>query len=270
VKKNFIIHAAFLFLIISCNKSVDKKVENTEGSIIQTIFIDPIADSMTTNYLYDDEDYLIKVSEVEFHSVDGIVSYPNDIEEYTRDEEKRVIKKTHLVDHDTLELMNVYYQNADVIAYVIDYVTRGTSKVTDSLTYEYSNGKVKRINTFPLQTITSEQPSYYETYEYAGANISQIRSFYLNNDRAYREGDRRDFEYDDKINPFFKHDESFFNLPANNVIKETITYGNPVPDPKGDITTEYTYGSDNKPISSESTHAVPVVAFVTKTLYYYK
>ncbi len=270
MKKNFLIHAAFLFLITSCNKSVDKKVENTAGSLIQTIFIDPVGDSLTTNYLYDHEDYLRKVWKIVFRSVDGTVSYPKDTVEYIRDEEKRVIKKTHFVNQDTIEIMNVHYNNADEIAYVIEYVTRGTSKVIDSLTYEYGNSKVKRINTFPLQTITSEQPSYYVTYEYAGPNISQIRSFYLNNDRTYREGDRMDFEYDDKINPFFKHDESFFNLSANNVIKETITYGNPQPDPEGYITTEYTYGSDNKPISSESVHAVPVVAYVTKTLYFYK
>jgi hypothetical protein len=244
-------------------------MENITGPIIQTIFIDPVEDSMTTNFLYDDEDYLIKVWEVVYHSGDGLVSYPDDTMQYTRDEKKRVIKKTHFVDQDTIEIMNVHYNNADEIAYIIKYFTRGTSIGMDSLTYEYASGKVKRINTFPLQAIISK-PSYYETYEYAGSNISQIRSFNLNNDGTYREGDRRDFEYDDKINPFFKHDESFFNLSPNNVIKETITYGNPVPDPEGYITTDYTYGSDNKPISSESVHAVPVVPFVTRTLYFYK
>lgn len=268
MNKSIIIYAAFLFLVISCHKSVDKKEENTAASTIQTIFLDPIGDSMTTNYLYDEEDYLIKELEVEFHTADGMVYYPNDVVEYTRDEEKRVIKKTHFVDEDTIEIMNVHYLNADKIAYVIDYVTRGTSKVTDSLTYEYSNGKVKKINTFSPQAI--EQPSYYETYEYAGPNISQKRSFYLNTNGTYREGDRSDFEYDDKINPFFKHDESFFNFSANNVINETITYGNPVPDPEGYISTEYIYGSDNKPISSKSVHAVPVVPFVTGILYAYK
>ena len=159
-------------------------MENTTGSLIQTIFIDPLGDSLTTNYLYDDEDYLRKVWEVVFHIVDGTVSYPKDTVEYTRDEEKRVIKKTHFVDQDTIEIMNVHYNNANEIAYVIEYVTRGTSKVIDSLTYEYANGRVKRINTFPLQTITSEQPSYDETYEYAGPNISQKRSFYLNNEEV--------------------------------------------------------------------------------------
>ena len=259
MKKNFLIHAAFLCLLTSCNKSVDNGVTNPpvdtkgpKGSLSHIIFIDPLGDTTIFNYLFDDKNYLIK----EWYNHDSI-EY-----KYARDEEKRVIRVSMIAPWQT-RTTNVYYNNANEIAYVIDSVIRETWKEIDSLSFEYTNGRITRINTFSLQTIT------YKTYEYAGSNISKIRAFYLD-DGIYKEryAEDYDYEYDDKINPFFTPDDIRFldygALSANNVI-QTTRYDIP----GGDVaSSEFTYGSDNKPIS-EIAGTGGVVNQIMKSLYFY-
>jgi hypothetical protein len=263
MKKSFLIHAAFLCLLTSCNKSVDNsvadppvdtvdnRVKGPKGSLSHIIFIDPLGDTTIFNYLFDDKNYLLR----EWYNHDSI-EY-----KHTRDEEKRVIKIAMIAPWH-IRTTNVYYNNANEIAYVIDSVTRDTSKEIDSLTFEYTNGRVTRINTFSLQTIT------YKTYEYAGSNISKIRAFYLD-DGIYKERytEAYDYEYDDKINPFFTPDDIRFldygALSANNIIQTTRF------DFPGNVaTSEFTYGSDNKPIS-EIAGTGGVVNQIMKSLYFY-
>jgi hypothetical protein len=84
MKKNLLIHAVFLCLFTSCNKSVDNKVkdpplEGAPASLSQMIFIGFGNDTTTYNYVFDDENYLIK-------------SWYDDVNTqrtYTRDEKKK-------------------------------------------------------------------------------------------------------------------------------------------------------------------------------------
>jgi hypothetical protein len=278
MKKNLLIHAVFLCLATSCNKSVDNTIEGppaegSPGSLSQILFIDPLGDTTTFNYIFDDDNYLIK----EWYN-----NYSTEYT-YTRDKEKRVIKIT-TIGSDVTRTTNVYYNNANEIAYAIDSnelisaidaVTRDTLKITDSLTFEYANGKVTRINTFLPKAIPSEEPETYKTYEYAGSNIFKISAFYLD-DGIYKQQHLAaiKYKYDDKINPFFTPDDIRFldygALSANNVIQQNQIYDtNSGPYEDEVFTSEYTYGSNNKPISEKTTGGYPVV-YVTQSLYFYK
>jgi hypothetical protein len=255
MKKNLLIHAVSLCLLASCNKSVDNKVEvppleGAPGSLSQIIFIGWTNDTTTSNYVFDDENYLIK----------SWYDDNNTKHTYTRDEKKRIIKITEIVtigpSIQESRITNVYYNNANEIAYAINSVTRDTSKVTDSLIFEYTNGSVTKINTFSLQTITAEQPGKYETFEYAGSNISKIRTFYLEDGIYNEDMAAYKYEFDDKINPFFTPDDIRFlgygALSVNNVILETRILDS-TRDFYDYYKSEYTYGPDNKPISETAT-----------------
>ncbi|HYK46616.1 MAG TPA: hypothetical protein VEV83_15675 [Parafilimonas sp.] len=246
MKKNVLNLAAFLCLLISCSKSVNNRVENTGSSSVQFISVNGSNDSTTYNYSFDEQGYLVKQQVL----ANTPVLYP--VWEYTRDEQKRIIKITRFGSGDTL-ILNVNYANGNEVSYAVEYSSKDPSKITDSMTYEYADGKVQRLDVYLSPTASSEQATYYFTYEYAASNLSKVHSFWLN-DGTYSESLGFDFEYDDKVNPLFSPDDIFMGMgigggasyiSANNVTRQTNHYG--VYDDY--VTYDFTYDSDNRPVS---------------------
>jgi hypothetical protein len=245
MKKNLFRLAFFACLLASCSKSVNNKDENTGSSVVQFISVNKENDSLTTNYMFDNG-YLLK----EWTDASNYpAAYPEI--EYTRDEQKRVIKKTAFGLYDTT-ITDVYYTSDNEVAYAIDHSAKDASTVIDSITYDYANGKVKRVNIFSPGTAILTQPMYYYTFEYVNSNISNVVVFSLNDDGTYSNNFGYDFEYDNKVNPIFISDDiNILYHPnyasSNNITKQTNHYGSaPIDDY---VIYEYIYGSDDKPIS---------------------
>lgn len=263
-----------MVLFISCQREValitqDPLVpDSTNGELlVRYAEVWNNADSLITTYEYNDEKLVIAENSL---SGSGYIHYD-------RNSRGKIVKiETWLTNADTA-FTNVFYANEDSgkINYTLSYATHGGSKILDSSVYIYDNGKVIKILFYSFEADTAFLGSYY-TWNYdANGNILQLNSYTRNDDGSYGFNIGYDFEYDDKINPFFSHDDVrmvrswYISSSPNNLTKQTNHYGEPPSHEDDYIALVYEYDADGKPYASARTGPAIAPAMV-QSRYYYK
>ena len=216
----------------------------------------PEGDSEVTLYFYDAAKFLIK------KQLDGQPAVL-----YTRDTKERL---TQISFEGGTAYAKVFYTavNSSHVAYVLS--ANDATSQPDSMAFTYTNARVTKTSYY-TSTGGGMLLTNYQTYSYdVNGNVVQLQLFVngaLNT--SY------DFEYDNKVNPFYIKDDARIHyewgyvLSPNNITKQVNHYGSPPVDPDDYVTYTFVYNAESKP--ANSVHAGPAIGTQSgRTNYYYQ
>ncbi len=213
----------------------------------------PEGPAQITDYAYDKAGFLIR---------EALIGQPATL--YKRDARERLTA----IDHEGWSAyahMHYINENSSQIAYAL--LSKDSVTKPDSMTFAYLNGRVAVIKNY-VPDGGNMRLEWYQTTKFdARGNITQWQ-WYINN--QYNSG--CDYEYDDKINPYYQKDDArvyyggAYVVSPNNVIKQHNHYPGPQDNPDY-VTYTYVYNADGKPATG--LHAGTAIGTSTERLVYY-
>ena len=259
-------------IVTSCKKLNDYSTEKITGIdstgkelIVKYVELWNGTDSFVTTYQYNTNGLLM-----EENSLSGY-----GFTHFLRDNKDRVITTAEMTGNNDTIFTEVHYvdENSGIIAYTISHYLI-TGKTTDSVGYEYTNGKISKtmFYTFPAGTLFFGN---YYTWAYdAKNNISQLANYTRNDKGKYVYNIGYDFMYDDKPNPFYSNDQVrqytkwYLSSSPNNLVKQINHYGSPPLTQDDYIELFYTYDAKGNPKAAKRSGPAIGTSIVQSTYYY--
>jgi len=217
----------------------------------------PAADSIVTEYTYNDSGRLIKKEVTGQHPI-----------HYRRDAQQRVTGITNVLPGGDTAYTKVFYvsDSSMQVAYLLHGLFSSATPL-DSMAYTYTGGRVSSIYMYTYNSGMAVFGGYQQWTFDAQGNAIQLKQYASDStlNMSYT------FEYDNKVNPMYAADDA--RLPAewgytsspNNIVKQNNEYSGGMP---GDyVTYTYVYGSNNVPLTGK--HAGPAIGSNVEALRFY-
>jgi len=259
----------FVIYFTSCQREVSQpEVSNGMGDsltgnlLVRSVSLwsdgtTPAADSIVTEYTYNDSGRLVKKEVTGQHPI-----------HYRRDAQQRITGITAVLPGGDTAYTKVFYTGATStqVAYLLHGKFSAATPL-DSIVYTYAGGHVSNTYLYIYSSGTVQFSGFQKWQFDAQGNVTQSRQY--TSDSTFNIG--YTFEYDGKANPLYSaddarlQDEWGYTCSPNNIIKQNNEYSGGMP---GDyVTYTYLYNSNNAPVTGQ--HIGPAIGSQTEALRFY-
>lgn len=299
MKKNSLLSVIFLTLFISCQRETGYELASgLRGD--SSLLIKKVDESTepgqpgkytgTYDYEYNTENKLIGIL---FNANYGIRTATG-VTRYIRDSKGRIITIENVSKQfinglpyvspegqlpDT-SIINIVYQDesSHKISYIKSKYQVGDKTAKDSTVYEYdNNGRVTKTSPYHLPLAVHLPGDTlilgdYSTWTFDASGNLRETILYAKTKGSFIMNIRYRFEYDNKVNPLYTHEDMFLSnwsdYSPHDVIKQNVFI--PGTNENYDNTAVYQYRSDNKPASVTYFSPPTVVNATRVSTFYYR